>query len=209
MTMSNANKITKDELKLIIARTKGSLECIKEDLRVYVECKEQLGENFIDYIALSKCIYDIYQLYTDFNIVDYKTVEVIYNIKAEKHIEELKSLLITSIENDEEVSYIEELKREIKYYEQRDIFIELNEIANKLMLMNSRGIHQALLIDYPEKINKFLKRDCISKKQLMNEFMYKYFSNNVVIDNIKNFYFNYRELIERITFNIIEIKCIL
>ncbi len=208
MLMGNEKKSTNNELKLFIERVREGLECIKDDLNIYTEAKKQLDNNFADYIALSRCIYDICMIYMDYNIVDNKTVEVSCNIKAEKHIEELKLLLITSVENNEEVSYIEELKRDIQYYEQRDIFIELKEISDKLILINSRGIHQVLLIDYPENINIFLKKDCITKKQLLNDFIFKYFCYNDSIDKIKNFYFNYKELIEKITFNILDIKCI-
>lgn len=208
MLMGNEKKSINNELKLFIERVRGGLECIKDDLNIYIEAKKQLDDDFDDYIALSRCIYDICMLYMDFNIIDNKTIEVLCNIKAEKHIEELKLLLITSVENDEEVSYIEELKQDIQYYEQRDIFIELKKIADKLTLINSRGIHKVLLIDYPENIDILLKKDCITKKQLLNDFMSKYFCYNDSIDNIKNFYFNYKELIEKITFNILDIKCI-
>ncbi|APF24064.1 hypothetical protein [Clostridium butyricum] len=205
MLMGNEKKSTNNELKFFIERVRGGLECIKDDLNIYTEAKKQLDDNFADYIALSRCIYDICMLYMDFNIVDNKTVEVLCNIKAEKHLEELKLLLITSVENDEEVNYIEELKQDIQYYEQRDIFIELNEIACKLTSINSRGIHKSLLVDYAENINRFMKKDCISRKQLLNDFMSKYFSCNDVIENIKNFYFNYKELRERITMNLYEL----
>lgn len=181
MLIGNEKKSTNNELKFFIERIRRGLECIKDDFNIYTEAKKQLDDDFIDYIALSRCIYDICMIYMDFNIVENKTVEVVCNIKAEKHIEELK--------------------QDIQYYEQRDIFIELNEIADKLTSINSRGTHQELLIDYPENIYIFLKKNYISRKQLLNDFIYKYFSNHKVIDNIKNFYFNYREVRERIAMN--------